>query len=139
MSSIGAVIRKLRIQKGLSVEKTSEMSHFPESYIRNLESGKRVRISIQMIEKLVPVLGPELIFEYLNISPILTHDIPISIQNENHYELATVGKFSLSDKECRDFFKQLDDTLTKLGDAANWKENGKIRVVVFADYQSDSK
>ncbi len=54
---VGARIKELRIAKGLSTNKLSNMAGLSQSYVRNLEEGKYDNPTVESLELLCEALG----------------------------------------------------------------------------------
>lgn len=54
---VGARIKELRIAKGLSTNKLSNMAGLSQSYVRNLEEGKYDNPTVESLELICEALG----------------------------------------------------------------------------------
>lgn len=54
---VGARIRELRIARGLSTNKLSDMAGLSQSYVRNLEAGKYDNPTVDSLELICNALG----------------------------------------------------------------------------------
>lgn len=78
--SIGEKIKSLRKQKNISASKLSEMAKISKGYLSEIESGKRINLSVKMLKKISEALDIKVEYLYDEgtiINPFLTENILI--------------------------------------------------------------
>ncbi len=108
---VGARIRQLRIQKGLSMAKLAELADLQDTYIGGVERGKR-NISLNSLEKIMLALEAdpsealkfgrlEVLEEELDKQNVM--DIHVSLLRER-----SLAEMKLVQRMIRDMFDTLD-------------------------------